>query len=296
LIKNKPHIEGKIEMQSTPTSSIKEHDSNKVWHRFKQEPLLIFMAIALLIFVGDYLMSLTKEDPNSIVITTEIRQEAKQIYINSFKQEPSEKDMKILMDRWIDNEVLYREGVALGLDKGDSSIRERVIFKALSVTQASINLPKLDENGLQNWFKEHADQYDAPSLVHFQEAVPSGKTSADDLKIFVNALNGKGKSNIDSSLEIFKDRPRFNIVDGYGEEFTAALEKLPTSGWHLLDSKAGPRIVSLISVKEGEKADFEEVKAKVYADWKNQTGAEMSTKAIRDMGKKYTIIDHGDKQ
>lgn len=283
-------------MQTTPTSSVSENDTNKIWHRFKQEPLFIFMVIAALIFVGDYLMSLTEEDPNAIVITPEIRLEARQIYTNSFKQEPSEKDMKILMDRWVDNEVLYREGIALGLDKGDSSIRERVIFKALSVTQATLSLPKLDENGLQNWFKEHADKYDAPRLIHFQEAVPLGKTSAEDLKIFVNALNGKGKSDVDSSLEIFKDRPRFTIVDGYGEEFTAALEKLPKSGWHLLDSKAGPRIVSLISVKEGEKADFEEVKAKVYADWKNQTGAELSTKAIRDMGKKYTIIDQGDKK
>jgi len=283
-------------MQSTLENPVSENDAIKVWHRFKQEPLLIFMAIALLIFVGDYLMSLTKQDPKAIVITPEIRQEAKQIFINSLKREPSAADMKILIDRWTDNEVLYREGLALGLDKGDNSIRERVIFKALSVTQASINLPKLDENGLQNWFKEHAAQYDAPSLVHFQEAVPSGKPSADDLKNFVNALNGKGKSDVDSSLEIFKDRPRFTIVDGYGEDFTAALEKLPTNGWHLLDSKAGPRIVSLISVKEGEKADFEELKAKVYADWKNQTGAELSTKAIRDMGKKYTIIDQGDKQ
>ena len=82
-------------MQTTPTSSTTEQDSNKTWHRFKQEPLLIFMAIALLIFVGDYLLSLTKDDPKAIVITPEIRQEAKQIYINSLKQEPSEKDMKI---------------------------------------------------------------------------------------------------------------------------------------------------------------------------------------------------------
>ena len=283
-------------MQNTPTSSTNEDDSNKAWHRFKKEPLLIFIAIAVVIFVGDYLISLTKEDPNAIVITPEIRQQVKQIYANSLKREPSDADMKILINRWIDNEVLYREGLALGLDKGDSSIRERVIYKALSVTQASINLPKLDENGLQNWFKEHADQYDAPNLVHFQEAVPSGKPSEDELKNFVNALNGKGKSNLDSSLEIFKDRPRFSIVDGYGEEFAAALEKLPTHEWHLLDSKAGPRIVSFISVKEGEKADFEKLKAKIYADWKSQTGAQLSTKAIRDMGKKYKIIDQGEKQ
>ena len=283
-------------MQSTLENPVSENDAIKVWHRFKREPLLIFMAIALLIFVGDYLMSLTKQDPKAIVITPEIRQEAKQIFINSLKREPSAADMKILIDRWTDNEVLYREGLALGLDKGDNSIRERVIFKALSVTQAAITLPKLDENDLKNWFKEHAGKYDSPNLIHFQEAVPLGKTSTENLKIFVNALNGKGKSNIDSSLEIFKDRPRFTIVDGYGEEFTAALEKLPPNGWNLLDSKAGPRIVSLISVKEGEKADFEVLKAKVYADWKNQIGAELSTKAIRDMGKKYTIIDQGDKQ
>ena len=284
-------------MQTTTENPVSENDSNKTWNRFKQEPLLIFLVIALFIFVGDYLLSLTKEDPKAIVITPEIRQEAKQIYINSLKREPTAADMKILIDRWIDNEVLYREGLALGLDKGDGSIRERVIFKALSVTQAEINLPKLDEKGLQKWFKEHAEQYDAPSLIHFQEALPSGKPSADDLKNFVNALNGKGKSTLDSSLEIFKDRPRFTIVDGYGEDFTKALELLTPGGvWALIDSKAGPRIVHLVSVKEGVKADFEQVKAKVYTDWKNQTVAELSTKAIRDMGKKYKIIDQGEKQ
>ena len=266
------------------------------WKRFTNEPLLIFTAIAVLIFMGDYLISLTKADPKAIVITPEIRQEVKQIYANALKREPTPSDMKTLMDRWVDNEVLYREGLALGLDKGDTSIRERVIFKALSVTQAEISLPKLDENGLQRWFNEHSEQYDAPALVHFQEAVASGKPSVDELKNFVSAINGKGKSDLDSTLEIFRDRPRFTIVDGYGEEFTQALEQLAPGGeWHLLDSKAGQRVVRLISVKPGEKANFESMKAKVYTDWKNQTAAELSTKAIRDMGKKYKIIDQGDK-
>ena len=264
--------------------------------RFKQEPLLIFTAIALLIFAGDYVISLSKEDPKAIVITPEIRQEVRQIYANALKREPTPGDMKVLMERWVDNEVLYREGLALGLDKGDSSIRERVIFKALSVTQAEINLPKLDENGLQKWFNEHADQYDSPALIHFQEAVVSGKPTDVELKNFVSALNGKGKSDLDSTLEIFRDRPRFTIVDGYGEDFSKALEQLPPGGeWQLLDSKAGSRIVQLISVKPGDKANFESMKAKVYTDWKNQTAAELSTKAIREMGKKYKIIDQGDK-
>ena len=264
--------------------------------RVTQEPLIIFTVIALLIFVGDYLIALGKDDPKAIVITPEIRQEVKQIYANALKREPTPADLKVLIERWVDNEVLYREGLALGLDKGDSSIRERVIFKALSVTQAEITLPKLDENGLQNWFNEHADQYDSPALIHFQEAVVSGKPTDEELKNFVSALNGKGKSDLDSTLEIFRDRPRFTIVDGYGEDFTKALEQLPPGGeWHLLDSKAGSRIVRLVTVKPGDKANFESMKVKVYTDWKNQTAAELSTKAIREMGKKYKIIDQGDK-
>ena len=283
-------------MQNTSNNDSSVGLLKKLWSRFIEEPLLIFTAIAVLIFLGDYLISLTKNDPKAIVITPEIREDIKQIYINSLKREPTPVDMKILIDRWVDNEVLYREGLALGLDKGDSSIRERVIFKTLSVTQAEITLPKLNDNDLQKWFTAHEDQYDSPALINFEEAVVSGKPSKDDLTNFINALNGKGHSSIDSSLEIFKDRPRFTIVDGYGEEFTNALEKLTLKEWVSLDSKMGTRVVRLIGVKPGDKANFEPLKTKVYTDWKNQTAAELSTKAIRELGKKYKIIDQGAKQ
>ena len=283
-------------MQNTSNNDSSVGLLKKLWSRFIEEPLLIFTAIAVLIFLGDYLISLTKNDPKAIVITPEIREDIKQIYINSLKREPTPVDMKILIDRWVDNEVLYREGLALGLDKGDSSIRERVIFKTLSVTQAEITLPKLNDNDLQKWFTAHEDQYDSPALINFEEAVVSGKPSKDDLTNFINALNGKGHSSIDSSLEIFKDRPRFTIVDGYGEEFTNALEKLTLKEWVSLESKMGTRVVRLIGVKPGDKANFEPLKTKVYTDWKNQTAAELSTKAIRELGKKYKIIDQGAKQ
>ena len=283
-------------MQHTAPSETTTLRFKQIWDRIKVEPLFIFSAIAVLIFLGDHLISLTKDDPKAIVVTPAIREDIRQIYVNSLKTEPTPGDMKILVDRWIDNEVLYREGLALGLDKGDSSIRERVIFKTLSVTQAEVSLPKLDEHELQKWFTEHEDQYDAPTLINFEEAVVAGKPSADDLKNFVNALNGKGHSEIDSSLEIFKDRPRFTIVDGYGENFAQSLEKLPPSQWSSLDSKAGTRIVRFMSTKPGDKANFDQIKAKVYTDWKNQTAAELSTKAIRELGKKYKIIDQGDKR
>lgn len=266
-------------------------NSKSLWVSFKKEPLLIFMLVALLIFALDYLVFLGAENPKVIKITPETKREIKQIFVSSLKREPSEQDMKKLVERYVDNEVLYREGLALGLDKGDSSIRERVIFKALSVTQAAITLPKLDEEGLQKWFVKNQENYDSPILIHFQEAVPSGVQPPEQLKLFADTLNGKGKTQIESTLEIFKDRPKFSIVEGYGDDFTKALLELPPNQWHTLESKVGLRLVQLISVKPGQKANFSEIKAQVYIDWKNQTAAELSTKAIKEMGAKYKIID-----
>ena len=276
-------------MNEEKNASDQLQNSNGILARWKKEPLVIFLLVALVIFALDYILFLGNDNPKVINVTPEIKQEIKQIFTSSLKREPTASDMKQLIERYIDNEVLYREGLALGLDKGDSSIRERVIFKALSVTQAAITLPKLDEDGLQKWFAKNQENYDSPTLVHFQEAVPSGVQPPEQLKLFANTLNGKGKTEIESTLEIFKDRPKFSIVEGYGEAFTKALVELPTNEWHTLDSKAGLRLVQLVSVKPGQKANFAEIKAQVYVDWKNTTAAEMSTKAIKEMGKKYKI-------
>ena len=56
---------------------------------------------------------------------------------------PSADELDALRKVWLDNEVLYREGLALQVDRGDVAIRERVIFKALSVVDAGTKLPRI---------------------------------------------------------------------------------------------------------------------------------------------------------
>jgi hypothetical protein len=209
------------------------------------------------------------------------------------KREPSPADMKVLLNRWIDNEVLYREGLALGLDKGDTSIRERVIFKALSVTQAGLALPKIDEAGLRAWFGTRRSRYDIAPRFNFQEAVVSGEQSPESLRKFAAALNGQGQSDAQSSLRIFKDRPRDNIVQSYGAPFTEALEAQPPNTWAVHASSDGPRVIRLESITPGQVTDFEAVKDRVYQDWKDDTASQLTTQSVREMARKYRIRGDG---
>jgi hypothetical protein len=261
--------------------------------RAASEPLLHFLLLGALVFGADHLYTEWRGNAQVITVDASVKREAREAFVAGMRREPSAADMKILVDRWVDNEVLYREGLAMGLDRGDASIRDRVIFKANSVTQAGLSLPRLDEPGLRAWFEAHRDKYDSPARFDFLEALVVGGGDAGAVKAFVDALNGGGggSSDTQSSLRVFKDRPRPTLVQSYGNDFTAELEKLSPGQWHALASTQGTRVVRLESFKPGAVLKFDDVKETVYRDWKEETMAQLGTRAVRELGKKYQVRD-----
>src|SRR5262245_50283308 len=104
-----------------------------VWLR---EPLLHFMLLGAVLFALDHLLAGDADGPHTIVVDAVVDAEARKVFHAARQREPNEEELYALRRVWLDNEVLYREGLALGLDKGDPAIRERVIFKALSMIEA----------------------------------------------------------------------------------------------------------------------------------------------------------------
>jgi hypothetical protein len=269
-------------------------DSNAKMHntflaKLVREPLLHFSLVAVLLFAVDHAWNSSKDDRKTITVSAVTQKEARETFRASMKREPSESDMKTLINRWLDNEILYREGLALGLDRGDPSIRERVIFKSLSVIQSGTTLPAIKDQDLRQWFEANRERYDTPARFDFLEAVPTGDEQGSDLQGLVDTLNGKSKASAESSLRVFKQRPRPNLVTSYGEAFTKALEGAPKSTWIVLTSLAGKHVVQLETIEAGEAADFSQIKLTALKDWREQTLSKMTTDTVRNLGKKFLI-------
>jgi hypothetical protein len=261
--------------------------------RLVREPLVHFIVLGALIFAADAALTAVRGGERDIVVPEAVRTETRAAFVAAAHREPSEPEMRQLMARWVDNEILYREGLALGLDKGDPAMRERVIFKALNVVQAGVVMPRPDEPVLHAWFDAHRDRYDIPARFTFDEAVPASDAPADSLRRFVAALNGDGTPEIDSSLRVFKQRPRDTIVQAYGEPFAAQLEQLKPATWAALPSTGGLRAVRLASVTAGHRMAYEEVRDRIYQDWRDETSARMTSQAVRKLGHRYRIRTEG---
>jgi hypothetical protein len=255
---------------------------------------LHFLAAGAALFLIDLTLANWRGNPNTIEVPESVYREARALVAANLNREASEADLTKLIDRWVDNEVLYRQGLALGLDKGDSAIRDRVIFKSLGVTQAGLRLPAYNEATLRAWFDKNHERYDAPTRYDFLEAVVSSDRTTEKLSAFVLALNGRGTSDAESSLNVFRDRPRANLEQSYGPEFLSGLERAQAKGpWMLLPSKAGLRVVQLQEIKPGSVATYESVRDRILQDWKDETMAQLTTQAVRELGRKYRVVREG---
>ncbi len=87
---------------------------------------------------SDHFIAGRADDPHTIIVDASVDQHARDVFKQARGRDPNADELYSLRRVWLDNEVLYREGLAMQLDKGDPAIRDRVIFKALSMIDASL--------------------------------------------------------------------------------------------------------------------------------------------------------------
>jgi len=254
-----------------------------------REPLLHFVVLGGVLFAIDHFAAGKADDRHTIVVGADVDSEARETFKAARGREPNAEELEALHRVWLDNEVLYREGLALQVDKGDPAIRERVIFKALSVIDSNVHLPAADDRALRAWFDGHRDRYDEPARYDFEEAALSGDSSEAAVREFVTALDSGVPGDAKAGLRVFKGRPHASLVQSYGPEFARALAAAPPNTWHALRTRDGWRAMRLDAITPAKPAVFEALRGVVLHDWIDATAAEQRTAVVRALAKKYKV-------
>lgn len=270
-----------------------EAPPRRSWAAWLREPLLHFVLLGGALFAVDHAVNGGADDARVIVVDAAVDQEALKVFREARGREPNEDELYALRRVWLDNEVLYREGLALQMDKGDKAIKDRVIFKALSMINAGIKRPPFDDALLRSWFEQNRIRYDEPARYDFEEAVLDGDASEAAAAAFAAALNAGTPGDAKAGLRIFKARPHPTIVQSYGIEFAQALAALPAGSWRALRHGDGWRVVRLDATTPAKQASFDALRGVVLQDWTDAVMAEQRTAAVRTLAKKYLVRVEG---
>ena len=254
-----------------------------------REPLLHFLVVGAALFGVDHLFNKGQDEDRTIVVDAAVDAEAIKVFQEARNRVPNADELYALRRVWLDNEVLYREGLALRMDRGDKAIKDRVIFKALSMVNAGLQRPVVDDAKLRSWFEANRAKYDEPARFDFQEAVIAGDSTELAASAFATALESGQASDAQAGLRVFQGRPHANILQSYGAEFATELAVAPVGIWRAMRHGDGWRVMRLQAITAAKAASFEPLRGIVLQDWTDSVMAEQRSASVREMAKKYTI-------
>jgi len=266
-----------------------------------REPLLHFLVVGLAIFLAAQAWR-GAHDTRRIVVTPERAAELATKYRLQFGTPPSPAQRETLVAAYVQEEALYREGKAMGLDREDEIVRRRISQK-VEFLQQDRGLPaEPAPAALKAWFEAHAADYATPVRTTFShlyfstDAVGDGPARAHAAAA-LTALRA-GASPADAGADPFPDlnayaaQSRVEAARLFGDsELARALDTAPLGqwsgpyrsgyGWHLVRAEA--------RVPAGRPA-FDAVRDRVREDYLHAAQRTANAEALARLKARYTVV------
>jgi len=262
-----------------------------------REPLLHFLLLggALFVIFG-WLNRGGREAPDEIVVDPPTIAHIASRFERTWQRPPTESELQSLVENWIREEILYREGVAMGLDRNDSIVRRRVARKTELFSETLAPYSTTDEE-LEAWLDEHADRYRFPSRYTFRQVFFDPNRHGDRLDEVVEAAQRRLAADANADVGDATMLPRreqdieFDRIERvFGRDFSESLRGLEPGSWsEPLRSGFGVHLVLVESRIEDRAAELDEVRSAVERDLLADRAADARERYYEVLRDRYTV-------
>jgi len=256
--------------------------------RLLREPLLHFLVLGALLFIVNAVVVPGVPKERLIEFTPEIRKSLINTFTEQQKRAPSPAEIKRLTDDWLLNEIVYREALAQGFDKGDDMIRDRINQKMRLLIFSNIRPGAPKEADLQKWLNAHRDRYDVPQRISFFD-LPMGKSQADAQATLKLIDAGKEPASVRLLARSYNNRPVETLTAGFSKPFVATLRSQPLHQWQVIQSGDGWHIVRVEGILPKHAVTVAEVSGPLVEEWQQDDLRKRAAQAVRVMAKPYII-------
>ena len=111
------------------------------------------------------------------------------------RRPPSEEELRAATRSLVDQEILFREALTLGLDRTDPIVRRRMIQKMTMILEGQLVPEEIDDAAVAAWFEAHRARFVIPerrSFVHMQ----LGDVTDAELQVLVREASGLSPEEI----------------------------------------------------------------------------------------------------
>lgn len=268
-----------------------------------REPFIHFLLLGSCLYAAATLHA-RMTTPHRIVVSDAITSRITERYKQQFGALPSPERLAYLIDKYVQDEALYRRGVEMGLGNDDEIVRRRIIQKMEFIGEGDSDPGEPTEQQLRAYFQAHGARYRVPGRISFNHIYFSADRDSEKVAhsraiAMLGRLNASPVlSPVTSSGDAFPDRLNFALADqaeitrtfGQGG-FVQALFSSPVGRWSgPIRSNYGWHIVWVQALEAPHAADFATVAEDVRTDWRKERETVLKQEMLNRIVGQYEVI------
>lgn len=274
--------------------------------RWLREPLLHFLLAGAALFgIYRWLNPSAFEPPadNRIVITADDLRQMSLVWLAQGRPAPTPEQMAHLVETKVREEVLYREALALGLDKDDTIVKRRMAQKMDFLADDVAALAEPTPDALRKWFEANRDRFALPPRASFRhlyfspdrrhaQARDGAAHALEQLRAAHAGADGvAGLGDPFMFQAYYPDRSFDQIAKDFGPGFARTLVEQPVGAWQgPIESGFGWHLVWIDELTPRRIPPFDEIEPEVKRAWLADRRDELKRVAYQAMRERYTVV------
>lgn len=264
--------------------------------RLAREPLVHFLIAGAAVFA---LMSGRPPEPGErrIVVDEAVISRLVNRWTATYRRAPTEAEIDGLIRDHVSDQIYYREGVRLGLDRDDEVVIRRMRTKLLASASSDVETRTAGDAELQKLIDANPQRYAAEPRIDFEHLYLGADTSAgrDSARAMLARLRlGKTVGIVLPPAPIdrrFVDAAPSEIAEQFGGQFADAIGELPPGGWHgPLASGLGLHLVRVERKRTSAPRRLTDIRQRVENDWRAAAIARAEEEDYREMAARYDVV------
>ncbi len=268
--------------------------------RFFKEPLVHFIALGAALFALHRAVA-PPAPSRTIAVTPAVLAGLRQEQARRTGATPAEADVPAILERWIDDEVKYREALALGLDRGDVIVRRRLLQKMDFLLGARTPVAP-DDQELSRYKDQHQARYRDSSRRSLVQVFVASERHGERAAAVAGELRARLVAGADPSGlgdpflggRELRERTQKELASSCGEPFAEGVFESEVGVWSTpIASPFGLHLVKVTSLTPGRAPPLREVRDAVVRDWLEEKRAAATMSALLELRGRYDVRVEG---
>ena len=260
--------------------------------------MLHFLVIGMALFIAYRWKAPGDSSGRRIVVTQGVIDDLVTQHAAAKGREPSTAELNHLIESYVRDEILYREGVKLGLERDDVVVKRRVRQKIEMIAEEDASTRTPTDADLAAYLVANQTRFAQPAILTFEQGF-IGETASGPRVVQAVAVTRAALRKGADPEELGKPTllphrmtrtPADLVAREFGASFAATLEKVPVGEWvGPIGSSYGAHYVRLSERTPAFAPQLAAVRDQVVREWENERRQRARNDAYAKMRGEYTV-------